>query len=46
MIRVHYDKNGNTYKPQFIDGYIPENYPTEDEDVKWLIQGGFRGYSQ
>lgn len=36
----HYDKNGKPFGAQFIDGYVPEDYPDDDEDLLWLIEGG------
>lgn len=39
--RVHYQKNGKPYPMQYVDGYEPGPYPTEEEDLTWLIEGGF-----
>ena len=35
----HYDKTGRAYTPKFT----VEPYPDEDEDITWLIEGGFSG---
>lgn len=40
LIHVHYNKQGKPYSAQFIDGYAMESYPTDDEDLNWLIEGG------
>ena len=36
----HYDKDGEPYKPNFIDGYVMEDYPSEEEDLQWVEEGG------
>ena len=38
MPRTHYDYNGRPYGVQFIDGYLHEQYASEEEDVLWLIE--------
>lgn len=41
LVHVHYDKLGQPYPAQFIDGYEFEDYPSEEDDMSWLIEGGF-----
>lgn len=41
LVRVHYDISGKPYRPQFLGGY-EEDYPTDDEDLRWLIEGGIK----
>lgn len=35
--RVHYDRMGVKYANQFIDGYVLQDYPDDDEDLEWLM---------
>lgn len=38
--RAHYDHDGKPYRARFIDGNEHQSFPSEEEDLLWLIEGG------
>ena len=39
--RAHYNRRGQPYTARFIDGFEHESYPDAEDEIQWLIEGGF-----